>query len=242
VIQQIRPEIDRVRVVSGRAADPNADRSAVDAALNTAVADATPVVRAWTPHRQVAFGRRDVRAEGYPQAKAAAEARGYRPIERSVGGRAVAYSGTTVAFAAAIPTPDPRSGIGRRYDAATSSVVRALRTIGVPARRGEPAAAFCPGEHSIQAHGKLVGIAQRVRRDAALVSGIVITTDHEAIAAVLDPIYAALGVPFDPDSVGSVARSGGTAAPESVVDALLDSFCGDLERDPLDVASLLGDG
>ncbi|MBB6646793.1 lipoate--protein ligase family protein [Halobellus sp. MBLA0160] len=238
----MRPETERVRVVGGRAADPNADRAAVDAALRVAVGESTPVVRAWKPHRHVAFGRRDAREEGYDRARSAAEEHGYRPIERSVGGRAVAYSGTTVAFAAAIPTPDPRSGIGARYDAATSGVVRALRTLGVPARRGEPDAAFCPGEHSVQAHGKIAGIAQRVRRDAALVSGIVITTDHEAIAAVLDPIYEALGVPFDPDSVGSVARSGSTAAPDPVVDALLDAFCSGLKRDPIDVTSLLDDG
>jgi len=241
VIRKIRPETERVHVLHGRAAEPDADRVAIDASLETAVATDTPVVRAWTPHRQVAFGRRDVRAEGYDRARSVAADRGYRTVERSVGGRAVAYTGTTVAFAVAIPAPDPRSGIGERYDAATSSVVRALRTLGVPARRGEPDAAFCPGDHSIQAHGKMVGIAQRVRRDAALVSGIVITTDHDTIAAVLDPIYEALGVPFDPDSVGSVDRGGGTAAPDPVVDALVESLCEGLERDPLDVLSLLSD-
>lgn len=242
VIRQIRPGTERIRVVRGRASDPNADRAAVDAALETATETDTPVARAWTPHRQVAFGRRDARAEGYQRARTVALEHGYQPIERSVGGRAVAYTGTTVAFAVAIPASDPRGSIGDRYEAATSSVVRALRTLGVPARRGEPDAAFCPGDHSVQAHGKIVGIAQRVRRDAALVSGIVVTTDHEAIAAVLDPIYEAVGVPFDPDSVGSVDRGGGTAAPDPVVDALLESFCGELERTPVDVTSLLSDG
>ena len=239
VIEEIRPDAARVRVVTGRADDPDADRAAVDAAVGWATETGAPVVRAWTPHRQIAFGRRDAREAGYDRARSIADERGYRPIERSVGGRAVAYTGTTVAFAVAIPTPDPRRGIGDRYDAATAGVIRALRTLGVPARRGEPDAAFCPGDHSVQAHGKIVGIAQRVRRDAALVSGIVITTDHETIAAVLDPVYGALGVPFDPESVGSVDRGGGTADPERVVEALLGSFCEGLERDPIDVASLL---
>jgi octanoyl-[GcvH]:protein N-octanoyltransferase len=241
VIREIRPGTERVRVVRGRADDPDADRAAVDAAFETAAETDTPVVRAWTPHRQVAFGRRDARAEGYERARSVAAEHGYQPIERSVGGRAVAYTGTTVAFGVVIPGPDPRGRIGTRYDAATSSVVRALRTLGVPARRGEPDATFCPGDHSVQAHGKIVGIAQRVRRDATLVSGIVVTTDHDAIVTVLDPIYEALGVPFDPDSVGSVDRGGGTAAPEPVVDALLDSLCEGLDRDPLDVTSILDD-
>lgn len=242
MIQEIRPEARRVCVVRGRAADPDADRTATDAAVERATETDTPAVRVWTPHRQVAFGRRDAREEGYDRAWSMVDANGYPPVERSVGGRAVAYTGSTVAFAAAIPTPDPRSGIGDRYDAATAGVIRALRTLGVPARRGEPDAAFCPGDHSVQAHGKIVGIAQRVRREAALVSGIAVTTDHEAIAAVLDPVYEALGVPFDPDSVGSVARGGGTAATERVVDAFRDSFCEGLEREPVDVASLLSDG
>jgi lipoate-protein ligase A len=242
VIQRIRPGTDRVRVVRGRAADPSADRAAVDAAVDRATETDTPIVRAWTPHRQVAFGRRDARHDGYDRARSIADANGYPAIERSVGGRAVAYTGTTVAFAAAVPTPDPRNGIGERYDAATAGVVRALRTLGVPARRGEPDAAFCPGDHSVRAHGKIVGIAQRVRRDAALVSGIVVTTDHGAIASVLDPVYDALGLSFDPDSVGSVDRSGGPTAPDPVVDALLDSFCEGSDRDPIDVAALSSDG
>ena len=229
-----------MHVVHGRAPGIEADRAAVDAAVELATDTDTPVLRVWTPHRQVAFGRRDAREDGYDSARAIADRRGYPPIERSVGGRAVAYTGTTVAFAVVVPTADPRSGIGARYDAATSGVVRALRTLGVPAHRGEPDAAFCPGEHSVQAHGKIVGIAQRVRRDAALVSGIVVATDHEELAAVLDPVYDALSLPFDPDSVGSVARSGGTADPDPVIDALFDVFCAELCRIPAEATALSG--
>lgn len=242
VIQRIRPDADSVHVVHGRAPDIAADRAAVDAAVELATDTDTPVLRVWTPHRQVAFGRRDARADGYDRARAIADRRGYPPLERRVGGRAVAYTGTTVAFAVVVPTVDPRSEIGARYDAATSGVIRALRTLGVSARRGEPDAAFCPGEHSVQATGKIAGIAQRVRRDAALVSGIVVTTDHEELAAVLDPVYDALGLPFDPDSVGSVDRGGDTAEPDPVVDALLDAFCAALRRIPVDVTTLSTDG
>ena len=238
VIQRLRPDAESVHVVCGRAPDIDADRAGVDAAVELATDTDAPVLRVWTPHPQVAFGRRDARADGYERARSIADRRGYPSIERRVGGRAVAYTGTTVAFAVVIPTADPRSGIGARYDAATSAVVRALRTLGVPARRGEPDAAFCPGEHSVQARGKIAGIAQRVRRDAALVSGIVVTTDREAVASVLDPVYDALGLPFDPDSVGSVDRGGGTADPDPVVGALSDVFCEGLQRTPVDVTTL----
>jgi len=37
---------------------------------------------------------------------------------------------------------------------------------------------------------------------------------------VLDPVYDALGVPFDPDTVGSVSTAGGPDDPERVIDAL----------------------
>ncbi|MGQ4554384.1 lipoyl protein ligase domain-containing protein [Halobellus sp. GM3] len=195
-------------------------------------------VRAWTPHRQVAFGRRDARSDGYDRARSAAESRGYPAIERDVGGRAVAYTGTTVAFGVVVPIADARSGIGTRYDAAVTGVVGALRSLGVPARRGEPDASFCPGAHSVQARGKLSGIAQRVRRDAALVSGIVVVDARDELAAVLDPVYEALGVPFDPESVDSVAAIGGTADSEAVIDALVESFCGELQRRPVAVDSL----
>ena len=55
-----------------------------------------------------------------------------------------------------------------------------------------------------------------MHRDVAAVSGIVIVSDHDAIAAVLEPIYEALSVPFDPDAVGSVARAGGPSNPTTV--------------------------
>jgi hypothetical protein len=70
----------------------------------------------------------------------------------------------------------------------------------------------------------------------------VVTTDHGAIASVLDPVDDAPELPFDPDSVGSVDRGGGPAAPDPVVDALLDSFREGSDRDPVDAAALSSDG
>jgi lipoate-protein ligase A len=232
---------ERVRVVRGRAATPEADREATAAMLSETGQSGLPAFRAWTPHRQLAFGRRDTHAEDYDEARRAADARGFPPLERSVGGRAVAYTGTTVAFAHAVPTEDARMGLDARYDAAVTAVVRALRSVDVPARRGEPDASFCPGEHSVQAHGKLCGVAQRVRRDAALVSGIVVVDDHEEIAAVLDPVYDALEVPFDPASVGSVVRAGGPSDPGRVCEALESSFLGDAARVTVEATSLLSE-
>jgi octanoyl-[GcvH]:protein N-octanoyltransferase len=219
-----------MRVIRGRADSPDADREATRDLLDTVAESGTPIVRAWTPHRQLAFGRRDTNEQEYDDARAAAAERGFPPVERSVGGRAVAYTGSTVAFAALEPTDESRTGLTERYEEAVDTVVTALGSLGVDAERGEPPDSFCPGDYSVQAPyssgdgqrrpGKLAGIAQRVTAGAAMVSGVVTVADRPEIRAVLDPVYDALGVSFDPESVGSVAAAGGPSDPGRVARAL----------------------
>ncbi|MFC7323066.1 lipoate--protein ligase family protein [Halorubrum rutilum] len=239
-----------MRVLRGTAGDPDADRERT-AALLAGAAAGTPGLRVWTPMRQVAFGRRDARAEGFDRAERVAADRGFRAVERDVGGRAVAYAGETLAFAHAVPldggtaasdaagggvaadeaaADDARGSISGRYDRAVETVVGALRGLGADVVAGEPPAAFCPGDHSVRVAGggKVSGIAQRVRADAALVAGCVVVAPGDAseIAAVSDAVYDALGVPFDPETVGSVAAAGGPDDPERVARALEDAFVG----------------
>jgi len=212
-----------MRVLRGRAGSIDDDRAATDAMVDRAVETGEPALRAWSPHRQVAFGRRDINAAGYERARDVARRHGYPPIERAVGGRAVAYTGSTVAFAYADPTTE-RTAIEQRYEDATDRLRAALADVGVDARPGEPDESFCPGTHSLQAAGKIAGLAQRVRRQVALVGGLVVVRDHAEIGRVLAPIYDALDVPFDPDTVGSVAAAGGDADPEAVARAIEAAF------------------
>ena len=214
-----------MRVVRGRSGDVNADRE-VGAALSAGVeATGEPALRVWTPHRQVAFGRRDAASDGYDCARQAARQRDYAVVEREVGGRAVAYTGSVVAFSSIAPNR-AGEGISDRYDAATGRLKRALRSLGATVRDGEPDGAFCPGDHSLQGAGKIAGIAQRVRRETATVGGCIVVraTDESAIADVLTPVYDALDVPFDPESVGSVETAGGPGDPGAVVDAIESAF------------------
>jgi len=237
-----------MRIVNGQAGSPAADREATRDLLETVGESGEPAVRAWTPHRHLAFGRRDANEAGYEAARVAAEERGFTPVERSVGGRAVAYTGTTVAFASLQPLEDPRSGLTERYEAAVETVVDALAALGIDAQPGEPPDSFCPGEYSVQAPaatgepGKVAGIAQRVTADAALVSGVVVVTDEDEIRAVLEPVYDALDVPFDPDSVGSVAAAGGPADPEPVTRALEDTLVGEREATVTPLADVAATG
>ena len=82
----------------------------------------------------------------------------------------------------------------------------------------------------VTGRGEGRGACQRVTSDGALVAGIALTCDAEAVADVLEPVYAALDVPFDPDSVGSIERAGGESDPETVAKtietALADGYVG----------------
>lgn len=225
-----------MHLTRGRAADPVQDRELTARLLETA-AGGVPSVRVWAPPRHVAFGRRDTRESGYDRACRAAERAGFPPIERSVGGRAVAYSGETLAFAVATPRDDRECSIDDRYTAVGRAVRQALRDLGAAVTTGEPAASFCPGDHSVRvkAGGKLTGLAQRVRADAALVAGCLVPTaaDSAVLSRVLTPTYDALAVDFDPASVGSVEAAGGptdtTQIRRAVELALCASVC---ESDP----------
>lgn len=209
-----------MRVLRGGLAEPEADAERTTELLEAVLEADEPALRVWQPPKQCAFGRRDARAAGYGAAREAAAERGFPPRERRTGGRAVAYTGSTVAFALATPIEDVRSGLDQRYDAATMAVQRALWRLGVPAQQGEPPDAFCAGNHSLSWRGKLAGLAQRVQRGVAMVGGVVVVDGHAAIAEVLEPVYDALEVPFDPDTVGSVERAGGRADPDEVLEVL----------------------
>lgn len=216
-----------MRVLRGRGSDPESDAQVTADLLERTKSTGEPGLRVWFPHRQVTFGRRDARAAGYQRAREIAAEHGFPPIERQVGGRAVAYSGTTIAFGLARPVADIRRGIEERYEATTMAVQRALWRLGVPVQRGEPPESFCPGNHALQWRGKLAGFAQRVQQGAAIVGGIVIVRDHEAIADVLEPVYGALDVPFDPETVGSIERGGGTDDPETVREGIEEALIDD---------------
>lgn len=221
-----------MRVYRGRAETIAADRAASERIAERVASEGEPAVRVWRPPRQIAFGRRDASAEGYDHARGLAADHDFPPVEREVGGRAVAYTGTTVAFARVTPVDDLRSGVKNRYEQATDDLLTALADLGVEAREGEPADSFCPGSHSVQADAegqarKLAGLAQRVRADAAVVAGVLPVRDHGEIARVLDPLYDALDVAFDPETVGSVAMCDGRSDPAVVVRTVEDAVVGE---------------
>lgn len=223
-----------MRVLRGRRSTLSADREATRSLAERA-GEGEPGLRVWQPPRHVAFGRRDANRDGYERARESATRHDYAVVERSVGGHAVAFTGSTVAFALAEPTADARTGIQGRYERVLADVAAALEELGVAAERGEPEGAFCPGSHSLSARGKVVGLAQRVRNDAAVTAGVVVVRDRREVVRVLDPVYEALGVAFEPEAVGSLARAGGESAPHVVVATLVERLADDSPTEFVDV-------
>jgi len=117
---------ERVRVLRGRASTPGEDLAVTEALLSDVRETGEAAVRTWTPGRQVAFGRRDVRTEGHERARATARDRGFPPVERRVGGRAVAFADATVAVLRADPVAEVRRGIAARYGRALDALDGAL--------------------------------------------------------------------------------------------------------------------
>ena len=212
--------------VDGRGDSPAANQTALASLYERVGREKESAVWVWRPHRQVAFGPRDIRHDGYDTAVTEVKDQGFEVVERTVGGHPVAHTGDTLVFLRAIPIEDPRQGLHERYATMVGLIRAALTGIGVEVELGEPPASFCPGEHSLSADGKVVGIAQRVTARYAVTSGVVIIDRPTAVAKVLEPVYTALELPFDPDTVGSIATAGGpadsTIVAKAITDALLD--------------------
>jgi lipoate-protein ligase A len=216
-----------VIVLRGRRAEPGPDRTVTRDLASRVARTGEPAVRVWYPPCQVVFGRRDRAADGYERAKRAAESRGYPTTVRETGGRAVAFTGDVLALARAESVDAAVTGTDERYERALADLESALAELGVAAERGEPPDSFCPGTRSLSAGGKLVGLAQRVRAEVAVVGGLVVVRDGAAIAAVLDPVYEALDLPFDPASAGSLDGAGGETDRDGARATVEDALVGD---------------
>jgi octanoyl-[GcvH]:protein N-octanoyltransferase len=184
-------------------------------------------LRVYTPATpMVVFGRRDARLPGFDSAVRVCRSAGFAPAIRATGGRPVAYTQDSVVV-----------DLVRRDDRATEDhevrfltigreLADLLVDLGVDARLGAVPGEYCPGAHSVNARGtvKLVGTAQRVVRGAWLFSALIVVGGSDQLRPVLDAVYEALGLPLDPDSVGSVRDEARGVDRLIVQRAVLDRF------------------
>jgi octanoyl-[GcvH]:protein N-octanoyltransferase len=192
------------------------------------------VLRIHVPRRIVAFGRQDTVSRGYPEAVAAARREGFAPIERLAGGRAAVFTEQTLAFAWAVPTSEPRSGVTERFARIASIMASAFRALGVDARIGRVPGEYCPGDHSVNSRNavKLMGVGQRVVGGAAHVGGVVVVDGSDLIRQALVPVYRALGLAWDPATAGDLASEAPGVTLGRVRAAILDEFAREADLVP----------
>jgi octanoyl-[GcvH]:protein N-octanoyltransferase len=97
----------------------------------------------------------------------------------------------------------------------------------VDARVGEVTGEYCPGRWSVNAAAerKLAGIGQRVVAGGSHTGAVIVVGGAERIRGVLDPVYEALELDWDPHTVGAVADElGRDGLWDAVRDALLAEY------------------
>ena len=216
---------------------------ALDTALSRALmlrvgsGELPETLRIARPGAIVAFGKRDAVSPGYAEAVAAARAGGFEAIERLAGGRAAVFHEDTISFALALSDPDPRRRVNERFEATAQLIADALGGLGVDARVGEVPGEYCPGAHSVSAAGrrKIMGVGQRLVAGGAHVGGVVVVDGADRVRDILVPVYAALGLPWRPDTTGSVAAEVPGVTWEGVADSITAQYAARYELEPAEL-------
>lgn len=176
---------------------------------------------------------------GFAAACRAARVRGFEPVVRPTGGRAVAYDPSCLVVDV---IEAERSG---RRDSAAAFIdigdrfVQALRDVSVDARLGPVPGEYCPGDYSVNARAavKLVGTAQRATRGARLISASLPLGQTGALVDVLEAVNAALAFPWDTSTFGSVGLEAPSILPGAAERAVIERVAG--SSTPASLADLL---
>jgi lipoate-protein ligase A len=125
-----------------------------------------------------------------------------------------------------LPEPDPKTGIHDRFESISQLMVEAFEALGVDAHIGEIPGEYCPGQWSVNVGGKVkvMGVGQRLVRQAAHVGGVVVVDHGERIRDVLIPVYRALGLDWDPRTAGSLADRSPGLTTDLVLDSIHEQF------------------
>jgi lipoate-protein ligase A len=185
-------------------------------AFGTAVSRATlervaagelgPTLRLHRPGRELAFSKQDAASPGFGAAARAARGAGFEPVLRLAGGRAAVFSEGTLACSWAVPDRRPAARTEERFRELAEILVAVLRGLDVDARIGEIPGEYCPGAWSVNAGGrtKLAGIGQRLIAGGSHRGCVLVVSGSHPLRGVLEPVYQALGLEWDPATVGSV--------------------------------------
>ena len=180
------------------------------------------------PAAVVAFAKRDAVAEGYREARGGRASRpASAPCCAWPAGRAAVFHEDTLEVAHAAPDPDPRAGHPgalRDRGRARAPGPRAGWAWTPGWARWRASTAPGAGASTPAARRKLAGIGQRVVAGGSHTGTVLVVDGAARVRAVLEPVYAALGLDWDPATVGAVGDELPGASWEQVRDALLAEY------------------
>lgn len=185
--------------------------------LGVASGEQPETARIYRPGPTMAFGRLDALLAGYPRARAEATARGWTPVLRLGGGHAAGYDEGSVVLELVTRTARIAEGIEERFATGVDLLVAALSDLDVAVDVGEIPGEYCPGSWSVHLRGgpKVAGAAQRTIRGASLFTAVVVVEGGDRLREALVAVYAALGLEWDPATVGAVEDGDpGSGAPD----------------------------
>ncbi len=210
--------------------------------MRVAAGELPATFRLHRPGRLLAFSKQDAASPGFGDAARAARAAGFEPVVRLAGGRAAVYHEETLALSWAVADRRPPAHTEARFRELAGLLREALTDLGVDARVGEVPGEYCPGAWSVNARGKvkLAGTGQRLIAGAAHRGAVLVVGGSDLVRKALAPTYAALGLDWDPATVGSVRDEvGGVSvaeAEEAVLARLGQRY--QLDEAPVDQATL----
>jgi octanoyl-[GcvH]:protein N-octanoyltransferase len=202
------------------------------------------LIRIYRPRPTVAMTARERHLPGFADACAASRDRGFTPVVRLTGGRAVAYDETSLVveiYDSEIPgerKPDHREVFATIGEAFASALV----TTGIDARVGAVPGEYCPGDFSVNARGrvKLVGTAQRVTRGARLVGASLALGQTDRLRDVLTEVNGHLDLDWDPATLAGAGTESGTFSEAAFLDALIAVLAPEGTQ-PVGLAAILAD-
>ncbi|MEA2495987.1 MAG: octanoyl-[GcvH]:protein N-octanoyltransferase [Thermoleophilaceae bacterium] len=179
-------------------------------------------LRIWAPVPALALSRLDELRPGADAARAAASQRGIDPTLRVSGGHAVVLGRGSLCIGFAEPATS-FEGTQQRYERLVAALIGAFAAVGVPSHQGELDGEWCPGTWSIRAGSvKLAGLAQRAIKGAAWAEAVVALDHDDDARGLLAEVYAALDLPLELSTVGSVSEvAGRTVAFEEIAQPLV---------------------
>jgi octanoyl-[GcvH]:protein N-octanoyltransferase len=213
------------------------ERPALDIAIShallmrVAAGDLEATLRLYRPGPTLAFGRLDALRPGFRRAGAAAREHGLEPVVRLAGGHAAAYDEDSLIYEEITPQLDVTAGLHERFRDGAALLAGALEGLGVDARVGEIPGEYCAGAYTVSASGrlKLVGVAQRAVRGAALLTAFVLVAGGDRLRAALVDVYRELELEWDPRTAGALDDVLPGASMAAVEQALLGARARDRE-------------